>query len=68
LHGRRGECTTLERSTFLARSGQSRVLVLRGEAGIGKMEQREFGMTPDPQGSAGRRASHAEFASSSCKP
>ena len=36
LRGRRVECTTLERLTSTANSGQSQVLVLRGEAGIGK--------------------------------
>ncbi|CAM2780543.1 LuxR family transcriptional regulator [Mycobacterium intermedium] len=42
LQGRRAECTTLERSTSLARSGQSQVLVLRGEAGIGKTALLDF--------------------------
>ncbi|OBK24496.1 LuxR family transcriptional regulator [Mycobacterium asiaticum] len=36
MRGRRAECATLERLTSVARSGQSQVLVLRGEAGIGK--------------------------------
>src|SRR3954466_12054209 len=42
LRGRRAECTTLERLTALARSGQSQVLVVRGEAGIGKTALLEF--------------------------
>jgi DNA-binding CsgD family transcriptional regulator len=36
LHGRRGECEALDRLLADARAGHSRVLVLRGEAGIGK--------------------------------
>src|SRR4051812_34974894 len=36
LQGRRTECNLLERQLELARRGQSAVLVLRGEAGIGK--------------------------------
>jgi DNA-binding CsgD family transcriptional regulator len=36
LRGRRGECETLDRVLGSVRAGQSRVLVLRGEAGIGK--------------------------------
>ena len=36
LHGRRGECQTLDRLAANARSGHSQVLVLRGEPGIGK--------------------------------
>lgn len=36
LRGRRAECAALQQLTSLARSGQSQVLVLRGEAGIGK--------------------------------
>jgi DNA-binding CsgD family transcriptional regulator len=36
LRGRRGECEALDQLVASARSGQSRVLVLRGEAGIGK--------------------------------
>ncbi len=42
LRGRRAECTALDRLTSLARSGQSQVLVLRGEAGIGKTALLEF--------------------------
>lgn len=42
LRGRRGECTTLERLASAARSGQSQVLVLRGEAGIGKTALLDF--------------------------
>ena len=42
LQGRRDECATLERLTSLARSGQSQVLVLRGEAGIGKTALLDF--------------------------
>src|SRR5690349_6923629 len=36
LRGRRGECETLDRLLEGVRAGQSRVLVLRGEAGVGK--------------------------------
>jgi DNA-binding CsgD family transcriptional regulator len=36
LHGRRSECQTLERLLAGVRAGQSQVLVVRGEAGIGK--------------------------------
>nr|WP_082983319.1 AAA family ATPase [Mycobacterium sp. 1423905.2] len=42
MRGRRAECTTLERLTSAARSGQSQVLVLRGEAGIGKTALLDF--------------------------
>jgi DNA-binding CsgD family transcriptional regulator/tetratricopeptide (TPR) repeat protein len=36
LLGRRGECEVLDRLVAGVRAGQSRVLVLRGEAGVGK--------------------------------
>src|SRR5580765_7080420 len=36
LLGRRDECETLDRLVAGVRAGQSRVLVLRGEAGVGK--------------------------------
>ena len=36
LRGRRSECETLDRLLDGVRTGQSRVLVLRGEAGVGK--------------------------------
>ena len=36
LRGRRSECETLDRLLDGVRAGQSRVLVLRGEAGVGK--------------------------------
>jgi DNA-binding CsgD family transcriptional regulator len=36
LYGRRSECQTLDQLVAGARSGRSQVLVLRGEAGIGK--------------------------------
>ena len=36
LHGRRGECEELDRLLASAVSGHSEVLVLRGEAGVGK--------------------------------
>jgi DNA-binding CsgD family transcriptional regulator len=42
LLGRRSECEALDRLLRSARSGQSRVLVLRGEAGIGKTALLEY--------------------------
>ncbi|WP_253900496.1 helix-turn-helix transcriptional regulator [Mycobacterium asiaticum] len=42
LQGRRAECASLERLLSLARSGQSQVLVLSGEAGIGKTALLDF--------------------------
>ncbi|HEX2085462.1 MAG TPA: AAA family ATPase [Solirubrobacteraceae bacterium] len=36
LHGRRSECEALDRLVASARAGDSRALVLRGEAGVGK--------------------------------
>jgi hypothetical protein len=36
LYGRRNECNRLERMLVEIRTGRSQVLVLRGEAGIGK--------------------------------
>src|SRR3954453_10923100 len=36
LLGRRGACEALDRLVAGVRAGQSRVLVLRGEAGVGK--------------------------------
>lgn len=36
LHGRNSECAAVRRAIDGARSGKSRVLVLRGEAGVGK--------------------------------
>jgi DNA-binding CsgD family transcriptional regulator len=36
LYGRRGECDRLDRLLAATRAGQSQVLVVRGEAGIGK--------------------------------
>jgi len=42
LLGRRSECETLDRLVQGVRSGQSRVLVLRGEAGIGKSALLEY--------------------------
>ena len=42
LLGRRSECETLDRLLRDVRSGQSRVLVLRGEAGIGKTALLEY--------------------------
>src|SRR6266496_4867593 len=42
LRGRRDECDTLSRLVAAAQSGRSQVLVLRGEAGIGKTALLEF--------------------------
>jgi DNA-binding CsgD family transcriptional regulator len=42
LLGRHSECETLDRLLRSVRSGQSRVLVLRGEAGIGKSVLLEY--------------------------
>ncbi|WP_280270885.1 helix-turn-helix transcriptional regulator [Nocardia wallacei] len=42
LRGRRNECEPLDRLLTEARSGTSRVLVLRGEAGIGKTALLEY--------------------------
>jgi DNA-binding CsgD family transcriptional regulator len=42
LGGRRIECETLDRLVASARAGQSRVLVVRGEAGIGKTALLEY--------------------------
>ncbi|WP_067721370.1 ATP-binding protein [Nocardia yamanashiensis] len=42
LRGRRGECESLERMLAEAASGHSQVLVLRGEAGIGKSALVEY--------------------------
>lgn len=36
LHGRRGECKTLDRLVESVRANESRVLVLHGDAGVGK--------------------------------
>jgi len=36
LHGRRDECHVLDGLANAVRAGESRVLVLRGEAGVGK--------------------------------
>ena len=42
LRGRRSECETLDRLLEDVRAGQSRVLVLRGEAGVGKSALLEY--------------------------
>ena len=42
LHGRRSECEMLDQLVASARDGQSQVLVLRGEAGVGKSALLEY--------------------------
>ncbi|MEU7854338.1 AAA family ATPase [Nonomuraea sp. NPDC049141] len=42
LRGRRGECEALDRLVASAKAGQSQVLVLRGEAGVGKSALVEY--------------------------
>jgi DNA-binding CsgD family transcriptional regulator len=42
LRGRRDECAALDRLVENVRAGQSRVLVLRGEAGVGKTALLEY--------------------------
>jgi DNA-binding CsgD family transcriptional regulator len=42
LRGRRSECKTLDRLLADVRAGRSRVLVLRGEAGVGKSALLEY--------------------------
>ena len=42
LRGRRSECEALDRLVASARAGQSQVLVLRGEVGVGKTALLEF--------------------------
>ncbi|GAA2332130.1 LuxR C-terminal-related transcriptional regulator [Streptomyces kunmingensis] len=42
LRGRRGECVALDEVTAGARAGQGQVLVLRGEAGVGKSALVEY--------------------------
>src|SRR5690349_7731545 len=42
LQGRRRECEALDRLLEDVRSGQSRVVVLRGEAGVGKSALLEY--------------------------
>jgi DNA-binding CsgD family transcriptional regulator len=42
LHGRRSECEALDRHLLHVRAGQSSVLVLRGEAGVGKTALLEY--------------------------
>ena len=42
LRGRRNECAVLDRLVENVRAGQSRVLVLRGEAGVGKTALLEY--------------------------
>jgi DNA-binding CsgD family transcriptional regulator len=42
LHGRRDECDVLDRLVRDVRTGQSQVLVVRGEPGVGKSELLEY--------------------------
>src|SRR3954454_2431471 len=44
LLGRRTECEALDRLLADVRAGQSRVLVLRGDAGVGKSALLEYAM------------------------
>ncbi len=55
LHGRRRECEALDRLVADVQAGQSRVLVLRGEAGAGKTALLEYLV----QGAAGCRVVRA---------
>ncbi|TCO42336.1 regulatory LuxR family protein [Kribbella antiqua] len=45
LHGRATECAQLGQMLVAARSGESRVLVLRGDAGVGKSALLDFAVT-----------------------
>ena len=42
LHGRRSECAILDQTVAAVRVGESRVLVVRGEAGVGKTALLEY--------------------------
>ena len=54
LRGRRRECEALDRLLAAVRAGQSRVLVLRGEAGVGKTALLEYLRRPTAPGLSGR--------------
>ena len=62
LRGRRTELAALDRLLAEARAGQSRVLVLRGEAGVGKtalldyLQEQASGFRVGEQGDPGRQA------------
>jgi DNA-binding CsgD family transcriptional regulator len=49
LLGRRSECDTLDRLVASAQAGQSQVLVLRGEAGVGKSALMDYLVTSAPE-------------------
>jgi Cdc6-like AAA superfamily ATPase len=59
LRGRQDECNTLSRLVTAVHSGHSQVLVLRGEAGIGKTALLEF-LVDRAQGSRVGRAVSVE--------
>ena len=62
LRGRRVECATLERLLAGARSGRSGVLMVRGEAGVGKTALLDYLLTQaEGAGSRGRQGSNRRW-------